>query len=110
MRSITIVKLDMFSRLIEMMNIKTHWLLALAIAPATLCLLGSLSLDWTHLNVRILLVLYWLAVLGSLVSLVSARRKRLIPIASTLASSALLWPASSSVLTWSAWWLNGFAP
>ena len=66
------------------MNIKAHWLFALAIVQATLCLLGYMSLDWTHLNVRFLVVLYWLAIIGSLISFVNVRRKRLIPITAIL--------------------------
>ena len=93
-----------------MLNIKTRWLFVLAVVPAALCLLSYLSLEWIQLNVRILVVLYWLAILGSLISLANTRRKRLIPIAAALASWILLWPVSGSVLAWSAWWLNGFAP
>ena len=93
-----------------MMNIKTHWSFAVSVVPAALCLLGYISLNLTHLNVRFLVVLFWLAILGSLISLAGVRRKRLVPIAATLACWVLLLPAAESMLTWSAWWLNGFAP
>ena len=92
------------------MTSKTKRLVAIAVVPAILCLLGYLSLQWVHFNVHILVVLFWCAILGSLVALASVRRKRLSPLAVALASWLLLWPAAEATLAWSAWWLNGFAP
>ena len=92
------------------MNTKTKWLVAIAVVPALLCLLGYLALEWVHFNVHILVVLFWCAILGSLVALASVRRKRLVPLAAALTSWLLLWPAAEATLAWSAWWLNGFGP
>jgi hypothetical protein len=92
------------------MNSKTIWLVAIAVVPALLCLLGYWALEWVHFNVRILVVLFWCAILGSLVALASVRRERLSPFAAALASWLILWPAAEATLAWSAWWLNGFAP
>lgn len=92
------------------MDSKTKWLVAIAVVPALLCLMGYLALEWVHINVRILVVLFWCAIFGSLIALVSVRRERLSPLAAALASWLILWPAVESNLAWSAWWLNGFAP
>lgn len=92
------------------MNFETKWLIAIAVVPALLCLMGYLALEWVHFSVHILVVLFWCAILGSLVALASVRRKRLSPFAVALASWVLLWPAAEATLAWSAWWLNGFAP
>ena len=92
------------------MDSKTKLHVAIAAVPAILCLLGYMALEWVHFNVRILVVLFWFAILGSLVALASTRRKRLIPLSAALASWLILWPAAESILAWSAWWLNGFAP
>lgn len=92
------------------MNSRTKCLVAIAVVPALLCLLGYLALQWVHINVRILVVLFWCAIFGPLVALASVRRERLSPLAAVLAAWLILWPAVESNLAWSAWWLNGFAP
>lgn len=50
-----------------------------AVVLAGLCLLGYLTVDTTGLNVRLLVVVFWLAFICSLVALLLVRRKRLLP-------------------------------
>lgn len=93
------------------MRAKTKWLIAIAVVPALLCLLGYWAFDWVRfINVRILIVLFWAAILGSLIALASIRRNYLSPLGIALTSWLLLLPAAEATLAWSAWTLNGFGP
>lgn len=92
------------------MNSRTKWLVAIAIAPALLCLIGYFALEWVRFDVRIIVVIFWCAILGSLVALGSVRCKRFAPLAVVLVSWFILWPAAEAALAWSVWWLNGLAP
>lgn len=88
----------------------SNWIPALAVFLSALCLTGYLCIEMLSLNVRLLVLLFGLALIFSFAAVCLARPKRLGPLLASICAWALLWPTADSVLAWSAWWLYGFGP
>ena len=88
----------------------TKWVSTSAVLLALLCLMGYLAVERYNLNTKALVVVFWLALICSLITLLFIRPKQFLPLLASIAAWALLWPASETMLAWSAWWLNGFGP
>jgi FtsH-binding integral membrane protein len=92
------------------MSTSAKWVSITAVALALLCLLGYLTVERYNLNTKALVVIFWLAFICSLITLFFIRPKQVRPLLASIAAWALLWPASETMLAWSAWWFNGFGP
>ena len=92
------------------MSNSAKWVSVNAVILALLCLLGYLTVELYSLNTKALVVIFWLALICSLIALCFIRPKQLFPLFASIAAWALLWPTSETMLAWSAWWLNGFGP
>ena len=92
------------------MSNSAKWVSVNAVILTLLCLLGYLTVELYNLNTKALVVIFWLALICSLIALFFIRPKQLFPLLASIAAWALLWPASETMLAWSAWWLNGFGP
>ena len=86
--------------------------LAFSLAPllSGACLIGYLLLDVINLNVRVLVVFFWLAVLACAVSMFLKSGKRVYKYVSIFLVPALLFVPSMSIFAWTSWWIGGFGP
>jgi hypothetical protein len=92
------------------MSNSSKWISSFTVGIAVICFLGYLTVEKYSFNVKAIVVIFWLAAILSIITLLFARPKRLTPVFSSVAAWALLWPVSGSACAWSAWWLNGFGP
>jgi len=77
---------------------------------AALCLCGYLVSDKVHINVKVLVVLFWLSVLMAISSLFIRAVKQALKYSAVLLVVVVLYAPASSVFAWTEWWINGFAP
>ncbi|MBW9266146.1 MAG: hypothetical protein K1563_18260 [Candidatus Thiodiazotropha sp. (ex. Lucinisca nassula)] len=82
------------------------------IAPflSVACLFGYLLIESISINVRVLVVLYWTAVLIAFISLFFNSKNQSVKISSVVIVPALLFVPSPAIWAWTAWSINGFAP
>ncbi len=88
----------------------SKWFFIFTVLLSGLCLASYLSIESLSINVRLLVVLFWLALFCSLITLCLVRKNWFWPVAVSVCTWGFLWPTAESVMTWSAWWLNGFGP
>ena len=82
------------------------------VAPslAVVCIIGYLLLGSIQLNVRVLVVIFWLATFVAIASLFFTSTKKSLKYSSIISVLILLYVPSDSIFAWTAWWINGFAP
>ena len=87
---------------------KTPFLIAPVLAAS--CLGGYLLLDALHINVKILVALFWLSLAAAIVSLFVRGARASLKYSAIGLVPVLLYVPASSVFAWTAWWVNGFGP
>jgi len=86
------------------------WFPIFTVLLSGLCLTGYLSIESLNINVRLLVVIFWLALFCSITSMCLARKNNYWPLAASVLAWSILWPTAESAVSCSAWWLNGFGP
>jgi hypothetical protein len=88
----------------------SKWFPIFTVFISGLCLTGYLSIESLNINVRLLVVIFWLALFCSITSICLVRKNKYWPLAASVLAWSILWPTAESAVSWSAWWLNGFGP
>jgi len=92
------------------MQKSSKWFPIFTVFLSGLCLTGYLSIESFSINVRLLVVIFWLALFCSIANLCLVRKNNYWPVAASVLAWSILWPTAESAVSWSAWWLNGFGP
>jgi hypothetical protein len=90
-----------------------RWLaIAPAFALATL-IVADLPVDYYKylpLPARLVLVLFWLSVSASVITVIAVRPSRKGAVASAVVAALVLLPNAQTAAVFTIWWIRGFAP